>query len=108
MSLYAEYLRERTDDKIIETDFGFATYRYIDDAVYIVDIYVKPANRKKGEASILADMIAEEAKDHGINKMLGTVATGTKGATSSLKVLLAYGFELAKTSPEGIILSKEI
>ena len=28
MSLYAEYLREKTNDKIMETDEGFLTYRF--------------------------------------------------------------------------------
>ena len=40
MSLYAEYLREKTDDEIIETVEGFATYRFLPGyACYIIDIY---------------------------------------------------------------------
>ncbi len=67
MSLYAEYLKERTYDEIIETDEGFATYRVIEEgkAVYIVDIYVTPEARKAGLASKLADQIAEIANSRG-------------------------------------------
>ena len=31
LSNYARYLTEKTSDKIIETDKGFVTYRYVDE-----------------------------------------------------------------------------
>lgn len=110
MSLYKQYLEERTTDCIIESDHGFATYRYLDGfkTVYIIDIYVIPDQRKKGAASTLADMIAEEAKKMGAKEMLGTVVPSTKGSTVSLKVLLAYGFSLKSSGDNYIVMWKEI
>lgn len=109
-SLYAQYLRERTTDGILETATGFATYRYLDGgkSVYVVDIYVVPGHRKSGEAAALADAIACEAKAKGCSEMIGTVQPSAKGATTSLKVLLAYGMELQSAGADCIILSKKI
>lgn len=109
MSLYADYILERTSDKIIEGTSGFATYRYLDEkTVYIIDIYTIPSERKKGSAGILADLIAEEARGKGCIEMLGTVCLSAKGAKTSLQVLFAYGFELKSANNDVIILRKDI
>lgn len=108
-SFYAQYLRERTDDEIIETERGFVTYRYIGgDTVYIVDIWVRPAYREIGEGAKLADMVIEIARARGCKQLLGTVNPHTKNATKSLKVMLGYGMQLLNTSNDGIFLRKDI
>lgn len=109
MSLYADYLRERTNDEIIETDQGFATYRFIDpNTVYIVDVYIKPEFRKHGAASNISDTIVEVAKKRGCTKLIGTVVPSTKGSTISLKALLGYGMELESAGADFIIMRKAI
>lgn len=110
MSLYADYIKERTTDHILETDIGFAHYRYIDDnkTCYIVDIYTQPECRQKGEAAALADQIVLEARSKGATTLLGSVQPSAKNSTTSLKVLLAYGFQLAFASQDAIFLRKEI
>ena len=110
MSLYANYLTEKTDDQILETEKGFATYRYLEDesAVYIVDIYVLPEFRKSGEAAAMADAIATEAKERGVKRLVGSVVPSNKGSTDSLRVLLAYGFKLDSSSNNFLLFKKEL
>lgn len=110
MSLYASYLKERTTDEILETQEGFATYRYINDgkSVYIVDIYTVPDLRKTGYASALADIVVQRSKERGCTELIGTVVPSTKGATASLKVLLAYGMTLHNAGPDLVVFRKEI
>lgn len=110
MSLYADYLAERSSDKIIEGTSGFATYRYLNDgkSVYVIDIYTVPSERKKGAASLLADLVAKEAKEHGCIEMLGTVVPSAKGSTISLRVLLGYGFELQSADKDLVVFRKDI
>lgn len=111
MSMYAEYLAERTQDLIIETGDGFATYRYIPDrnAVYLIDIYVVPKARKAGEASRLADRVAAEGKEKwGVKRMLGSVLVGKAWTTTNTKILLAYGFAIESATPEVIVFVKEV
>lgn len=110
MSMYADYVRERLGDEVLELGYGFATYRFLNEnkTVYIVDIYVKPEHRKKNVASEIADKIVDIAKQRGAVELIGTVSPQLKSATTSLKVLLGYGMQLHSASEQAIILKKEI
>lgn len=110
MSLYAKYLTERTSDRILETEHGFATYRMLPDqkAVYIVDLYVDSDFRKSGVASQMADQIVEIAKKEEFTKLLGSVIPSNKNSTDSLSVLLAYGMKLQSSANDFILFEREI
>lgn len=109
MSHYADYLREKTNDFIVETEKGFATYRYINEnTVYIVELYIVPEFRKETLASAIADSIVYEAKNKGCTKLLGSVVPSNKNSTMSVKVLLAYGMTLESSSNDFIVFKKEI
>lgn len=109
-SLYAKYLRERTDDQILETNEGFVTYKYINEgkAVYIMDIFVLPHLRKEGLAARLADLVVLEAKEKGAVELLGSVVPSTKNSTTSVQVLIAYGMSLHSSTNDFIVFRKEI
>jgi len=108
--MYADYLKERTNDEILESNEGFATYRYLNEgkSVYIIDIYVRPEFRQTGAASALANVICQIADKKGCTEVLGTVIPSAKGSTASLKVLLAYGMELQHSSNDLIVFRKAI
>lgn len=110
MSHYAEYLRERTSDQIIETCEGFVTFRYLNDfkTVYIVDIYVLPEERQNKVASDLANDVVELARKEGCVELIGTVMPSAKNSTTSLQVLLGYGMTLKSASENCIIMRKDI
>ncbi len=110
LSLYGAYLQERTNDCIVETEKGFATYRFLENpkAVYIIDIYVSPKHRKEGIASTLADKVGDIAKEWGYTEMLGSVVPSAKGSTDSLRVLLAYGMTLKSADKDFVVFTKEI
>lgn len=112
MSLYKNYLLEKTKDKIIETTHAFATYRYLDHAgvpaVYIIDLYVEPDFRKTNVASTIADNIVKEASILGCKYLLGSVVPSNKESTSSIRVLLAYGMSLDSSSNDFILFKKDI
>lgn len=112
MDLYAQYLMERTGDLIHRHEDGFATFRYLKNgdkkSVYIVDIFVVKKARKSGVATLIADLVAAEARLEGCTEMLGTVCPSANGSTVSLKSLLGYGFELMSASNDAIILRKDL
>jgi hypothetical protein len=109
VSLYADYLLERTFDHIVETDKGFATYRFLNESqVYIVDLFVLPQYRKTYVASDMADIIVEIAKQKGCTELIGTVVPSTKGSNTSLQTLLAYGMTLKSADKDLIIFKKDI
>lgn len=108
-SLYAEYLKERENVRIIESEVGFATYQFLDDNQCLIkDIFVKPEVRKLSVASMMADEIASIARAQGRNLLLGTVCPQAKGSTDSIKVLLAYGFRLKSAQENFIIFEKDL
>lgn len=112
-SMYANYIREKTQDHIIETKEGFATYRYLTDkeghkCVYIIDIYILPDFRKDYMASTIADNIVAAARILGCKRLLGSVVPSNKNSTASVKVLLAYGMSLESSTNDFILFKKDI
>lgn len=109
-SLYAKYIQERTHDQIIETEYGFVTYRFVNEGktVYIVDIYVLPEHRKQMLATSLANQVAREAKERGCVDMIGTVVPSAKGSTTSVKVLLGYGMSINSAAHDVVVFRKEL
>lgn len=109
MSLYSQYVAERSNKSVVETEKGFATYLFTNDnKVYIEDIYVVPEHRNSNEASQMADHIIALAKDRGCTKVLGSVVPTATNSTDSLKVLLAYGMKLDSATNDFILFSKDI
>lgn len=88
------YIKEREDFETIKNDKGFAIYKILGDECYIKDIFVLKEYRKDGVASALADDIAKIAKDQGCNFLSGSVSLECGDPTASIKVLLAYGFQV--------------
>jgi ribosomal protein S18 acetylase RimI-like enzyme len=108
-SLYAEYIAEREDKEIIETDKGFATFKIFDNKeCYLQDIYIIPECRKTGLATEMTDKIVEMAKEKGCNTLVGSVCVDDKYATRNMKVFLAYGMQIYKTAGTMIFLKKDI
>jgi hypothetical protein len=108
MSLFAEYLLEKTQDQIIEKTYGFITYSFQADSCWIKDLYIKKEFRNMNKATDLADEVAEVAKTFKLKKLLGSVIPSNKGSTESVKVLLAYGMKLDSATNDFILFSKEI
>ncbi len=108
-SLYARYLDERTDDKIIENEFGFITYRKMNSIqMYIVDLYILPEMRCKGLASKLADQVEVIAKGLGCTEIIGTVNPSCYGAKESILTLIAYGMDVYSSTDNIIYFKKGI
>lgn len=107
-SLYAQYMKERVDCYIEENEKGFASYKFFDDACYIEDIFVLPEFRKTNVASEIADNITKVAKEKGCNWLLGSVVPSSNGSTTSMKVLLAYGFQLLSAKENFIWFRKRL
>jgi ribosomal protein S18 acetylase RimI-like enzyme len=109
VSLYADYISERTNDSIIEIPQGFATYRLLNEKTcYIIDIYVIPEARQSKIASKLADEITSLAKAKGCTELIGTVVPSAKNSDTSIKVLQGYGMKLDSAQNDLIVFRKQI
>ena len=109
MSHYAQYVRDRGLEEILEIEEGYVTYRYLDDVtVYIIDIFIAPEFRRMNFAAELANTIASEARERGCTRMMGTVAPKAKNAAASVQVLLAYGMHPHSVGEGLMIFMKEL
>lgn len=107
-SLYAQYIEERANKYILETEIGFATFSYGPEHVYLEDVYIVPEHRNLKNASKFADEVALIAKEQGKKQLISSVCPQANGSTTSLKVLLGYGFELLNSDNNLIYFVKDI
>lgn len=108
--MYCDYVKERLGDDSVNSEIGFATFRFINGgkSVYIIDIYVRPSYRKQGSASAFADIIVDIARKRGCTEVIGTVSSLAKNSTDSLKVLLGYGMSAQSFSNDVAVFRKDI
>lgn len=107
-SNFAAYKKERENAFIIEDETGFATAIEYGDYFYIDEIFVRKGFRKQNFAATYADKLVELGLSLGYEKILGSVDVNANGATTSLKVLLAYGMRLHSTNGSIIYFEKDI
>jgi len=107
-SLYAQYVKERTDRQIIEDSRGFATFVVQQDYVYIEDIYVLPEYRNSKVGQQYEQQIAEYAKSLGLNKLVGSVCITAKNASESAAVLLHIGYKITYVADNMIYFTKKL
>jgi len=106
-SFYGEYIKERENADIIENEYGFASYSFLDKMCYITDVYVIPEKRQSRIASDMCDEICVVAKERGCGKVVTSVDPKTFGATESIKAIVNYGFKVFLTDGTLIWFEKE-
>ena len=108
-SLYAQYIKERENKDIIETDKGFATFQFLtNNQCYLQDIFVLPEYRKSGLCFEMADKVTQRAKEKNCHTLIGSVCTDDQNATRNIKVLLAYGMYFDKVIGNMMFFKKSI
>ena len=90
MKLYKEYIKEREDLELIETDHGFITYKVNDDHVFIDTLYVTPKYRSTGEARKLAEEVYKLTKK---NRAMCCVCTDANNWKKSKKFIEHMGYK---------------
>lgn len=109
MSLFSDYLAERSNEFVIESEKGFVIYSFTDPkTVYIKEIFTASEHRKSHIATDLANQVITIAKSKGCTKALGSVVPSIRNATTSLKVLLAYGMKLNSSTNDLILFDMDI
>lgn len=108
MSLFSDYHKELGIKQVIESEHGFILYSILGNDCYIEDVYVVPEQRKSRVCWEMADKVVEEAKSKGCKLLIGTVIPTANNSTTSLKMLLSYGFKPRGQNNQAIIFTKEI
>jgi len=93
MLLYAEYIKEREGMELIEKEYGFCTYKVINEYIYLADIYIKKDQRMKGLAKALTDEVEEIGKNNKCNFILGSFCLDTNNWKSGKALVKSLGFK---------------
>lgn len=108
-SLYGQYLDERENKEILENEYGFVTYKFLNsNECYIQDIYIIPEMRKQGLSFKMRDEVIAIAKAKGCSTLIGSVSIGANDATRNLKILLNDDWQIHAINGNMIFVNKRI
>lgn len=108
MSLYAEYIKEREGYEIIEDSTFFVTFKKLDDALYVRDIYINPEYRSKGKSIEIGKLTENIAKEMNCKVLLGSVDKGTNGWERNIDIMLKFGYKQISEDKDFIQFQKEL
>lgn len=106
--MYGDFVFETRGISSVETEKGFATFILKDKECYIEDLYVKPEFRRKGAARELADKVKDNAQRVGCVWLTTTVNCVFHDPSTSVEVILAYGFKIISAQNNAIFFKMEI
>lgn len=107
-SLYAQYLIEKTERKILESEDGFITYEIEGEHCYIADIFVVKEKRLQGIAMKMCLQVGDIALKEGCKFIIGTVQVRDRESTESLNACLKMGMRLTRSDVNTIYLIREL
>lgn len=94
---------------MIESAFGFATWRSIDEhTAYLEDIYVAPNFRRGGAGTELLRMVEQAAKQSNKSILLGSTDISAANPEQSMLAILRTGFKVRSLDGNQIWFQKEI
>ena len=108
MSLYSDYIKEREGYNTIEDDTFFVTFKKLDDALYVRDIYITPEYRSKGKSVEIGKLTESIAKEMNCKALLGSVDKGTIGWERNIDIMLKFGYTQISEDKDFIQFQKEL
>lgn len=93
-TLYAQYLKSRLDQEILENENGFLVYKQNGKECYLAEFYVKPESRRAGVAKQLLNQLKNISSEAGCEYIIATVHQFDKHASQTLSAAFALGFKL--------------
>ena len=107
-SLYGQYIFEKEGFQILETEYGFVSYKFILDAflnlyiqVHIGEAYIVPEHRGKGLLGNFLEEIYNSARSRGITVCTTSVDHEINNSSRNINLYIErYGFEVI-SQPEG-------
>jgi len=93
MELYAEYIKEREGMDLIEKEYGFCTYKVINEYIYLADIYIKKEMRKNNLARVLTNEVEAIGIDNNCKFILGSFCLDTNNWRSGKALVKSLGFK---------------
>lgn len=107
-TLFADFVLERENARIIENEVGFLIYKIGGKECYICNMFVSSDHRGLGVAHHLIDKLTEVAKGSDCKILTGDIYLNDEGAETTVLAALKIGFKLQKAEHGVIRISKLI
>lgn len=106
--MYYDYLGEKEGKYTIQLDdSGFVTYKVVNDVCHVCVLYVRPEYRYGKIARELMNHLLDNVKDS-CKALTAVCFTKQTDTTRTMRILLAYGFEIVGVQDHDILLYKDI
>lgn len=107
-TLYFDFLVERLDAGIIESEYGFLTYTTNEKECFIRDMFVVKAMRRDGIGRAMVQALEDRVKKSGCKILTANVFKYDKGHANTLTAAFAAGFEIISANNDTIFIGKKI
>lgn len=107
-TLYAKYIKERDDREILEDEYGFITYKILNQECFIYDMCVDLSSRVGSRGRALIDSLVEIAHAADCSFISANVFLSDKGSSNTLLAAIRVGFKAVKANNDIIFIVKEI
>jgi GNAT superfamily N-acetyltransferase len=107
-TLYAEYLSERMDGEILESEKGFITYKVNGTECFIIDMFVSKKYRSASFGRDFINELCDIALQRGCNIITANVHLWDKGHDNTLIAAFKTGFKISNAENGVLIIYKKI
>lgn len=107
-SLFAKYLKDRQGIEVLESEFGFITYKLNGEECFIVDMGVDEKFRLQGHGLKLLNQLEKIADENGAKVITGNIHLWDVNASNTLIAALKQGFKVVRAESNILLISKII
>lgn len=107
-TLYAKYISEREDAKILENENSFLIYKIINKEIIILNLYVDIKNRKSGICANLIFNLETIAKENECDILSGHIQLNDIGCNVTMLAALNLGFKIGAANQQSILIYKKV
>jgi len=108
MKMYFDYIKERQNLEGFRTDFGFVTFKVVENEFFIENMYVQKQDRGLGKVEILIDECLKIAKSKECAIITANIYLADSGANRTLRAALRLGFRLEASNNNVLLIKKEV
>jgi hypothetical protein len=107
MQKFKEYIEEKYNRKLIETDYGFVTYKvFPDKSVFIYSMFISKEHRNQGKGRMLFNMVVK--KENAVAVSCDVDKTSNSWSLSLSTLIKMTGCEIYKETKDKVFLLKEL
>lgn len=107
-TLYAKYIKEREGGFLLENEFGFISYKFVDQECFIMNMYIEQSEQAKGHGRALIAKLNKIAGDADCNVISANVHLWDEHSSETLAAALATGFKVTAANNNVLVIAFKV